>query len=106
LIPPERITDLEATKAGSSITLTWSVREQDIWGNWEWIDHCVVYRSAAPHLYGDSLAITFGITYTDIGAAGNPIINYYYIVRSVDDSGNKSGSSNRVGKLNKALVNE
>jgi hypothetical protein len=105
VLPPEKITDLEVVKAGSSITLTWSTDNQDIWGNPEEIDCYVVYCSMEPNFIPtteDSIGAPTEPLYTD--SDSDSLSRCFYVVTAVDTSGNRSGGSNRVGKVNTELV--
>jgi hypothetical protein len=105
VLPPAVITDLKATLADSSIVLNWSEISQDIWGNPESIDYYVVYRDTVPDYIptsGDSIGAPVMPTFTDSEASLSTF--YFYLLKAVDDSGNKSKVSNGVGKIHKVLV--
>jgi hypothetical protein len=105
-IPPESIENLLAQlhagskSYGGNILLSWS-EPYDSTG----VHHYVIYRSESPTEIGDSLAITADTTYLDeyVYAIGNPYLHYYYTVKAVDYSGNKSEASNQVGEFDKVL---
>lgn len=63
------------------------------------VDYYVVYRSAAVFSTGDSLMSTTETEYTDPGAVGDTGTNYYYTVKAVDLSEQKSPFSNQVGEF-------
>lgn len=105
--PPDPIDDLKAELiarldySGKSywghVYLSWSEPYDD-----EGVDHYLIYRSTNPYQLGNFLASTTDTFHLDIGAVGNPIINYYYTVKAVDVDGNKSEESNKVGEFDKA----
>lgn len=103
--PPEAIADLEAnlsngTKSSSGdITLSWTEPSSDLG-----IDYYVIYRAADPDASMDSLNSTTDTTYTDAGAAGSTATNYYYTVKAVDQGGQKSSQSNKVGEFDIQLI--
>jgi hypothetical protein len=103
-VPPKAVDDLviqvEASAKSSSgnIHLNWTEPE-----NTEGVDHYVVYRSTQADQLGDSLATSSQSAYTDTGAVGNTSVHYYYTVKAVDEVGNRSEQSNRVGEFDRAL---
>ena len=104
---PEKVTDMESSVADSSIVLTWSDINQDIWGNPEEIDYYVVYRSIDPNFLPtteDSIGAPTESLYTD--SESDSLARCFYVVTAIDDSGNTSKASNKLGNTNKALVNE
>jgi uncharacterized lipoprotein YddW (UPF0748 family) len=102
--PPAAIADLQATKSGADILLTWSAVTTDTLGNPATIDEYVVYRATDPYSPpGDSIGSTTLTEYTDPGAAGSAVINYYYVVKAVDEGQSKSSDSNRVGEFDRGL---
>jgi hypothetical protein len=104
--PPEAIADLSiALENGSksstgNIYLWWSEPYDDVG-----VSRYVVYRSIAQSAVGDSLAGTTDTSYTDMGAAGDTLTNYFYVVMAVDAAGNKSEPSNQVGEFDRRLLN-
>ena len=102
---PEVIADLSiALESGSKVSagdfrLCWSEPFDD-----EGVIRYVVYRSEAAGSLGDSLAGTADTTYLDVGAAGSVSVNYFYSVKSVDGTGNKSDESNKVGEFDCGLI--
>jgi hypothetical protein len=104
VLPPESITDLVASLSDSSLVLTWSAINQDIWGNPETIDHYMVYCDTVPDFdpsSEDSIGAPSVSMFVDSEA--DLATSLFYLVKAVDDSGNVSKSSNRVGKMNKLL---
>jgi hypothetical protein len=102
---PEKITDLESFKNSSFITLIWPPVHWDIWGNWEWIDHYVVYRSTDPYFIptsDDSVGSPVDTTFTDLES--DSASAYFYVVTAVDTAGNMSKPSHKVGKMSSSLV--
>jgi len=78
----------------------------DTAGSKEGIRYYVICRSVDPAFTAqpsDSIAGVTDTVYSDIGAAGSPGTNYYYIVRAVDYAGHKSEPSATVGEFDKAL---
>jgi hypothetical protein len=66
----------------------------------------VVYRSGDPNFDpapGDSIAAVAETTYVDLGAAGTVGTNYFYVVRAVDEVGNKSTNSLIIGEFDQLL---
>jgi hypothetical protein len=107
-VPPRSIEDLTCSACDSSLFLDWSPISKDIWNQTEQVDYYVLYRNTDPCFVpssGDSIGFSTTSFYTDTGARWATQA-HYYIVRAVDDAGNKSDDSNRVGKINKLLVNE
>lgn len=98
-----------AQKSGSDVELTWNMITTDTLGNPETVHYYVVYRSTSPSFIpgpSDSVGATIqpDTVFTDAGAlsSGN---SYYYLVKAVDITRNRSLKSNMGYKLNK-FVNE
>jgi|GEM_PF-1303139 len=108
MIPPESIDDLNCTLCYRSLFLDWSPISKDIGHQTEQVDYYIVYRHQSPHdPFSASDSIGFSITPCYFDPMGRRLSqNYYYVVKAVDDSGNKSGDSNRVGKFSNTLINE
>ena len=107
-LPPKTINDLSCALSDSSIFLDWSPISTDIWDRTEQVDYYVVYRHQEPDFEPsstDSIGYSTTSSYLDSGVRWTTQ-GLYYVVKAVDDSGNKSAASNKVGKTNKALVNE
>ena len=103
---PAAIDDLKAILAGhsgsysSDINLSWS-QPCSPFG----LDHYVIFRATDLGVTMDSLDATTDTNYTDAGAAGNLGTNYFYLVKTVDNLGQKSEDSNVVGEFDMELLN-
>ncbi len=100
--PPPAVTDLQIALNQGDLVLTWSIPEEKA------VVRYVVYRDTQSDFVpapGDSIGGTADTIYTDVGAAGSVITNYYYAVKTVSDAGQKSDSSNIVGEHDKDLIN-
>ena len=89
-----------AKSFSGDVRLWWSPVEDNVG-----VDHYVVYRGLVPILLGDSIAAAAETTYLDVGAVGDTLVNYYYVVKATDAVGNKSGDSNYVGEFDAPLTN-
>jgi len=104
--PPEAIDDLTialediAKQTTRNLFLQWTEPYDDTG-----VDRYVIYRSTDPTVIGDSLAGTSDTSYTDVSVAGHTGINYFYAVKAVDNEGNRSNESNRVGEFDRYLTN-
>jgi len=106
-VSPKSIDDLSCTPCDSSLFLDWSPISTDIWNRTEQVDYYVVYRNQDPGFEpspADSIGFSTTSSYTDPGARWATQA-YYYVVKAVDDSGNQSDSSNKVGRFNRDLIN-
>jgi N-acetylmuramoyl-L-alanine amidase len=90
---------LPAGLSVADIILSWTAVTIDSAGSPENVSHYAVLRSQDPVLEGDSIAGVTGTSYLDVGAAGDTLTHYFYIVRAVDLSGNRSAPSDRVGEF-------
>jgi len=105
ITPPEAIGDLTillesgAKSSTGDMRLIWSEPYDDVG-----VTRYVVYRDTTADGSGDSLAGTTETTYLDVGAAGDTASNYFYLVKSVDAAGNKSGESNQVGEFDRHVI--
>ncbi len=97
--PPAAADDLTAGLSAGDIALSWSPVTVDTSGSPENVSYYIIYRSQDPTGTGDSIAGPAGSPYLDPGAAGDTLANYFYLVRAVDGSGNRSELSNRVGEF-------
>jgi serine protease AprX len=100
--PPTAITDLTANYRQGCIVLQWSPSSDDVG-----VSHYVIYRKDTPYyipVHGDSLGFTSLTTYTDAGAAGDTLTNYFYHVKAVDTAGKKSSDSNEAGEFDRHLI--
>jgi N-acetylmuramoyl-L-alanine amidase len=105
-IPPAPVTDLKALLSLNDLVISWSAVTTDTTGQGETLSHYVVYRSEDPHFEpgpGDSIAGVAQTTYLDSEAVGTVGSNYFYVVRAVDEAGNKSVNSMPVGEFDKFL---
>jgi hypothetical protein len=101
-VAPSAIGDMTANLSKSDILLEWSHARDNVA-----IDHYVVYRSTTPYFAatgGDSISGTKGTTYLDLGAAGNTLINYFYVVKAADPSSNLSEDSSQVGEFDRNVI--
>jgi len=100
------VTDLTSQKSNADIVLTWSEVTTDTLGHPTTIWEYIVYRATDPTTVPtDSIGATSGAAFTDPGAAGSTITNYYYVVRAVDETLKKSAISNMAGEFDRALDN-
>jgi spore germination protein YaaH len=106
LMPPSAVENFAATLSDSDIFLVWSPVVSDTSGWPEEISHYVLYRNSSPHTSPgpeDSIGTVPDTSYLDTAATGNPL-PFYYAVRAVDASGNKSAHSRRAGVFGKDLM--
>jgi hypothetical protein len=106
LRPPAEVDDLlldmvSGAKSSSGDILLWWSPVEDNFG----VDYYVVYRGLGPNFPGDSIAAPAETTYLDVGAVGDTLANYFYMIKAVDVGGNKSGNSNCVGEFDEPLTN-
>jgi N-acetylmuramoyl-L-alanine amidase len=101
--PPAAVDDLQAALSVGDIALSWSTVTADTAGSPESVSYYVIYRSQDPASDGDSIAGPTESAYLDPGAAKDTLANYFYLVRAVDTSGNRSELSNRVGEFDAVL---
>jgi hypothetical protein len=100
---PPPVDDLSIALSEDDLVLTWSSPETKS------ITGYVIFRSMQSDFVpapGDSIGGTADTTYLDPGAAGLVGTDYYYAVKSVNGSGQKSDPSNIVGEFNAGLINE
>jgi hypothetical protein len=95
-IPPNPIADLAIVQSGNDVVLTWSDPGDNVG-----VTAYEVYRSTVAYFdpVGTPLITVSGLTWTDVGAAGDPAINYYYNVLATDDADNTGAPSNYVGEM-------
>jgi hypothetical protein len=107
ILPPERITDLEATLSCDSIVLGWDAVDRDIWENTEQIDHYVIYRNTDPAFTPtEEDSIGYSIDSFFIDAGFDSLCAYFYAVTAIDTAENVSKPSNMVGKAHKTLTSD
>jgi hypothetical protein len=102
---PQPVDDLICAPSDSSIFLEWSPIVKNIWNQTEEVPYYVVYRNQDPDFVtspADSIGYTNIPSYVDPNSRWSTQA-YYYVVKAVDDSGNKSDDSNRVGRISKLL---
>jgi hypothetical protein len=95
---PSELTDVTAVfSPPDGLTLSWS----PAWDNTG--VYCYrVYRGTHGYFApgpATLVATVLSTGYSDVGAAGDPATNYYYLVTALDVLGNESGPSNRVGEF-------
>jgi hypothetical protein len=101
--PPPPITDLEIALSQQDLVLAWNPPEEKT------VVRYVVYRSTTSDfvpVLEDSIGGTANTTYTDLGATGLVGTNYFYAVKAVSDSQQKSEPSNTVGEFDVNLISE
>jgi len=104
-LPPLHVDDLTCVPSDSSIFLEWSPIANNIWNQTEEVPYYVVYRNLDPDFVpspADSIGYTGFPSYLDPNSRWSTQ-SYYYVVKAIDDSGNKSDDSIRVGRINKLL---
>lgn len=85
----------EISISGNDVVLTWGSVTPGLTYN--------IYRDTQPYFTpGTPLATTGNSTWTDVGAAGDPLVNYYYIVRAQNACG-ESADSKRLGEFDFTL---
>ncbi|MBN1425139.1 hypothetical protein JXA88_11335 [Candidatus Fermentibacteria bacterium] len=97
-VPPEGIVDLGIMRGvnGEDVVLTWSAP----WDN-VGVTEYRVYRSVIPHFTPGPWSLLTTVQnppWTDEGGAGDPELNWVYVVTARDASGNEGPASNRVGE--------
>ncbi|MCU0611250.1 MAG: VCBS repeat-containing protein [Candidatus Eisenbacteria bacterium] len=105
--PPMPVADLAVAVAGHLLALEWSAVTTDTGGAPETVAYYTVYRGESAHFAptaAESLAATFGTSFIDSSVSFSPAVSFFYLVRVVDQSGNQSGESNRVGEINLELL--
>jgi len=108
MLPPMSIDDLQAFLEIDDLRLTWSPVSLDTAGYSKTADHYTIYRITDPGAAIsdlDSVGASSGEEYLDPGAAGDTLVQYFYVVRAVDIDGVKSIESNRVGEFDVLMQN-
>ncbi len=90
-IPPANSTVSIARLNSTTARLTWTA-SAGIAGYHLYRDTMPYFAPTAP-----PYVTTTGLTYDDVGALGDVVIQYYYVVRSACATGFESANSNRVG---------
>jgi hypothetical protein len=109
--PPQAISDLSISLSlQGHVTLAWSEVTQDATGAPESMDHYEVFRHTDAYLdptagLSPIVTLPYGTTsYVDPSSgAGQTGVNHYYCVVAVDQAGNRSAPSNRVGEIDYGL---
>jgi hypothetical protein len=104
--PPEAISDLSVSLTMQHhVVLSWTEVTQDTTGAAEIMDHYEVFRGTAAHFDPSGISplasVPYGTTsYVDqASGVGQPGTNSFYTVVAVDQAGNRSAPSNRVGEF-------
>ena len=108
ILPPTSVNDLQIFLEIDDLHLSWSPVSLDTAGHPKTADHYIVYRTTDPGAAisdPDSMGVSSGDEYLDPGAAGDPWVHYYYVVRAVDVDGVKSANSNRLGEFDRLMDN-
>jgi len=97
-IPPSAPAVIQAEKSGTDAQLTWNKITTDTLGNPEEMDCYVVYRSTSPSFVpsnSDSVGVVMHpeTVYVDTAILDSSE-SHYYLVKAVDEVGNKSKKSN------------
>jgi len=97
IAPPRAITDLDVTRSGPDLVLTWSQPTEDIYGRPTTVARYDIYAAPSPNavksavnLAGTRIGAT-NTTFTHTGAAVSPG-NISYVVTAVDTNGFESGA--------------
>jgi len=104
---PQPVNDLTCTPSDSSIFLEWSPIAKNLNNQTEEVPYYVVYRNLDPDFEpstADSIGYADTNSYIDLNSRWSTQA-YYYVVKAVDDSGNKSEASNKAGRFNHNLIN-
>ena len=105
-LPPEAVGDLTLFLAGDLLLLQWTAVTTDTAGGPESVQYYVIYRDEAPDFTptaSESLGSTSATDFPDSSIYFSPMVNFYYLVRAVDVTGNKSAESDRVGEFDREL---
>ena len=97
---------VSATRSGDALRLDWPDVTLDVVGQPAAVDGYLVYRSADPHFRSH---VSNRIASPPVSECTDEIIgdgatNYFYLVRTVDETGNLSANANRVGAFTFAIV--
>jgi hypothetical protein len=103
-VPPEAVNDLTISLAGNLLLLSWSAVTVDTAGGPEQVDSYIIYRGQAPDFTptaAESLGLTAGTSFPDSTVYFSPMVNFTYLVRAIDETGNESAESGRVGEFDR-----
>ncbi len=96
--PPNAIDDLSIQLSGADMVLTWTDPGDDVG-----VVEYRVYRSTTAHFQPTGIPCATvpapTTTWTDVGIAGTPSINFFYNVRARDAVGSEGPPSNYVGEF-------
>lgn len=96
-LPPGAVGDLSLAPAGgSAVTLTWSPASDNVA-----VHHYAIHRHVTAYFLPQSetlLGTTPETTWVDEAGGGDCDVDHFYLVIAVDEAGNQSTPSNRVGE--------
>jgi hypothetical protein len=98
---PDPVGDLVAQPSAGDLVLSWTPPSGKA------VVRYVVYRDTTGDFEAgpeDSIGGTTDTTYLDAGAIGTTGTNYFYVVKAVDDVGQKSDPSGTVGEFDVLLI--
>ena len=102
--------DLTVSLVQTSLSLDWSAVTTDTLANPKTVTEYVVYRGSSPDFEASpasSLGATTDTEYLDVTAAvGDTAVAHCYLVRAVDEGGQKSEPSHRVGEFDRITIND
>ncbi len=87
------------TRSGNDVVLAWNA----VPGAAQYRVHRSTQAYFTP-VSATALVTQTGLTYTDLGAIGDPAVNYFYAVTALDAQGRESDVVNRVGEFDFALL--
>jgi hypothetical protein len=106
VVPPKSVEGLTVSLAGNLLRLHWAAVTLDTAGEPEAVASYIVYRGQAPDFTptaSESLGSTAGTSFSDSTVYFSPMINFTYLIRAVDLTGNRSAESARVGEFDQDL---
>ena len=74
---------------------------------WTGVHYYIIFRNTTPDFTptpGDSIGEALSSGYLDVGAAGDTLMQYHYVVQAVDWAHNKGDHSNQVGEFDCNLI--
>ncbi|KPL17649.1 MAG: hypothetical protein AMJ92_11475, partial [candidate division Zixibacteria bacterium SM23_81] len=107
ILPPMIVDDLEISLDMNNLHLNWSPVGLDTAGYPKQTEYYIIYRTTYPYASigdPDSLGNTTETFYLDQGAAGDTLMQYFYVVKAMDCYGTKSAESNRVGEFDRGVT--